>query len=128
MSFKTQFLTSAGENYFKQEARTKKIGQLTDDQMEVLYHDILNTELIVRDYKTIDYENHPVGYKVLKHPLEQHVQEMVIELHSKADMIALQNSRSTKNTQKTNAKTQARQTKTNTKSTKITALRNFANS
>lgn len=128
MSFKAQFLTKAGENYFKKQAKTKKVGQLSDEQMEVLYHDILVTELIVRDYKTIDYENNPKGFRVLSHPLQAHVEEMVIELHSKADMVALQNSRSTKNTQKTNTKTQDTQTKTNAKNTKINALRNFANS
>ena len=128
MSFNVNFLTKAGENYFRKQAKTKKIGQLTDEQMEVLYHDILITELIVRDYKTINYENNPKGARVLSHPLQPHVEDMVIELHSKADMVALQNSRSTKNTQKTNTKTQDRQTNTNSKNTKTTALRNFANS
>lgn len=128
MSFTVQFLTKAGENYFKQQARNKKIGQLSDEEMENLYNEILQAELIVRDYKTINYENHPIGQKVLKHPLDAHVAQMVRELHSKADLIALENSRNTKNNQKTNTKTQGTQTKANNKNIKINALRNFANS
>ena len=128
MSFNVNFLTTAGENYFKKQAKNKKIGQLSDEQMEVLYHDILITELIVRDYKTINYENNPKGARVLSHPLQTHVEEMVLELHSKTDLVALQNSRSTKKTQKTNTRTQDTQTNTNNKNTKTSALRNFANS
>ena len=128
MSFKTQFLTTAGENYFKSQAKTKKVGQLSDDQMEILYHDILQAELIVRDYKTINYDNHPIGKKVLGHPIPVHVQNMITELHSKADMIALVNDRKSKKNTKDNHKTQDTQTKTNNKNIKINALRNFANS
>ena len=128
MSFKIQFLTNAGENFFKSQAKTKKAGQLTDKQMEILYHDILNTELIVRDYKKINYDNHPIGKKVLGHPIAVHVQEMITELHSKADMNALINDRTSKKNTKDNHRTQDTQSKTNSKNTKITALRNFANS
>ena len=128
MSFKVQFLTTSGEQYFKQQARNKKIGQLTDDEMERLYDEIRQTELIIRDYKTVNYENHPTGYKVLKHPLDAHVAEMVLELHGKQDLIALEGSRNTKNSQKQTRQTQEAQSKQNTKNTKMTTLRNFANS
>ncbi len=128
MSFKVKFLTKAGENYFKKQAKSKKIGQLSDEQMEVLYHDILVTELIVRDYKTINYENNPKGARVLSHPLQTHVEEMVEELHSKADLSALQSTRLSKKVLKANTKTQDEQTIINNKNTKTNALRNFANS
>ena len=126
--FNVQFLTTAGANYFKQQAKNKKLGQLTDEQMEKLYHQVLQAELIVRDYKTINYDNHPVGREVLGHPMAVHVQNMVIELHSKADMIALVNDRQAKKNTKDNHKTNDTQTKTNNKNIKINALRNFANS
>ena len=128
MSFKIQFLTTAGEQYFKQQARDKKVGRLSDEEMENLYNEIRHTELIVRDYKTVNYENHPTGYKVLKHPLDNHVAQMVLELHGKQDLIALESSRNTKHNQKNNTKTQEIQSKQNTKNTKIQTLRNFANS
>jgi len=126
--FNVQFLTTAGANYFKKQAKNKKLGQLTDEQMEKLYHEVLQAELIVRDYKTINYDNHPVGQRVLGHPVAVHVQDMVIELHSKADMIALVNDRQAKKNTAGNHKTNDTQTKNNNKNIKINALRTFANS